>query len=70
MTAKTRFYPGDRVQLNILGVKRSPRMSSRVGTVMGILSRQCVVHFDGNKTFTTLHDTYLERVPDGGPGDE
>lgn len=57
------FAAGDRVSLNELGRARSPKMRSLTGTVISISGRRYHVVFDGNKTFTRLHESYLQPAP-------
>ena len=54
------FSIGDRVALSQLGRARSPKMRSRVGTVVGVAGRRLHVLFDGNKSFSRMHESYLE----------
>ena len=57
------FPIGARVRFNELGAARSPKMSSRVGTVVKAASSNGVrVVFDGTKTINTIHRSYLELV--------
>jgi hypothetical protein len=54
---------GDRVRLSELGTARSPKIKVRVGVVVALSRlRHNSVHvlFDGNKTATRLHRSYLE----------
>jgi hypothetical protein len=55
------FKIGDRVRLNELGNSRSPRLKGQVGAVVLVRSRYSVdVLFDGNKTPTAIHCSYIE----------
>lgn len=55
------FKVGDRVRLNERGKSRSPRVKGHVGTVVDIKSRFAVlVLFDGNKSPTGIHCSYVE----------
>ena len=57
------FPIGARVRFNKLGAARSPKMSSRVGTVVKAAGSNGVrVFFDGTKTINTIHRSYLELV--------
>jgi hypothetical protein len=47
-----------------VGKKQKPQHARRAGTVSGVSGYQCFVRFDGNKDHTTLHDSYLEHVPE------
>ncbi len=59
------FPIGARVRFNKLGAARSPKMSSRVGTVVKAASSNGVrVVFDGTKTINTIHRSYLELAQD------
>jgi len=64
MVASSKFAPDDRVRLSALGCERSPKIRGQAGTVLKVRGHQCDVLFDGNKTFTTLHETYLEPLQD------
>ncbi len=59
------FPIGARVRFNKLGAACSPKMSSRVGTVVKAASSNGVrVVFDGAKTINTIHRSYLELEED------
>jgi len=59
---KRKIAVGDRVTLSALGRERNPRVRWQAGTVLRVLAYQCDVLFDCNRSFTTLHVTYLEPV--------
>ena len=64
------FQVGDRVRLNDLGISRSPYIKVRVGVVIAmprLTSNAIGVLFDGNKTVTTLHRSYLQLEHATGP---
>jgi hypothetical protein len=55
------FRVGQRVRLNELGIARTPRSSPRTGTVVGLPTASSIaILFDGNKTPTKLHRSYVE----------
>jgi hypothetical protein len=63
MPSESAFQIGNRVRLSKLGIGRSPKIKGRVGVVVALprLGRDAIgVLFDGNKTVTTLHRSYLE----------
>jgi hypothetical protein len=63
MPSESTFQIGDRVRLTELGIGRSPKIKARAGVVIALprLGRDAIrVLFDGNKTVTTLHRSYLE----------
>ena len=64
MAPLSRFAPQDRVTLSALGRERSPRIKACAGTIQKVLGTHCDVLFDGNRTITTLHETYLEALQD------
>ena len=66
---KKKIIAGDRVQLSALGRERCPRVRWQAGTVLRVLAYQCDVLFDSNKTFTTVHVTYLELLTENGGRD-
>jgi hypothetical protein len=56
---------GDRVRLSELGMSRSPKSESHVGTVVGVPDptkggETIQVLFDGNKLPTAVHQSYIE----------
>ena len=56
------FYEiGDRVKLSQFGKSRSPK-SAEFGVVVSVrrAGRSVVVRFDGNKTSTPIHASYIE----------
>jgi hypothetical protein len=57
------FNPGDRVQLNKLGISRSPKTKVRTGVVaMPMLAGSATISilFDGNKRPTRVHCSYVD----------
>jgi hypothetical protein len=63
MSRERDFLVGDRVRLSELGIARSPKIKARSGVVVALprLNGNAIgVLFDGNKTVTTLHRSYLE----------
>lgn len=58
------FSIGDRVQISKLGASRCPRLAGRAGVIVGrsIYTHSVSVQFDGNKTKSTFHQDYLQRV--------
>jgi hypothetical protein len=58
------FQVGDRVKLSELGKSRRPRAASEFGTVFAAPRGKASVwvRFDGNKSPTPLHTSYIERV--------
>ena len=56
------YTVGVRVKLSALGKERCPRLSNKTGTLVGrgIYANSMVVVFDGNRTSSTIHVTYLE----------
>jgi ribosomal protein L21E len=58
------FKVGDRVKMSALGSDRSPQLSGKVGTVIGVRrnSSSVFIRFDGNKTPTTIHRDYVDRI--------
>ena len=55
------FKVGDRVRLSAIGLERSPRMKSAVGTVVGITGTGNAyrVLFDEKKLAVLLHKSYI-----------
>ncbi|XIA64322.1 hypothetical protein ACFIOY_36455 [Bradyrhizobium sp. TZ2] len=55
---------GDRLQLSALGSERCPRLAGKIGTVKGFIqhSNTISVHFDGNKSSTSIHRNYIELI--------
>lgn len=56
---------GARVKMSALGVERSPRLVDKIGTVVrarGGRYNSLSVHFDGNKSITSLHPDYVEPL--------
>lgn len=71
MQGEKDFEIGDRVRLNELGTSRSPRIHARLGRVIavsGLKSNAIHVLFDGNKTATRVHRSYLELDESKGAG--
>jgi|EndMetStandDraft_4_1072995.scaffolds.fasta_scaffold1400798_1 ribosomal protein L21E len=58
------FSIGDRVQISELGASRCPRLAGRAGVIVGrsIYRHSVSVQFDGNKTKSTFHQDYLQRI--------
>lgn len=58
------FSIGDRVQISKLGASRCPRLAGRAGVIVGrsIYAHSVSVQFDGNKTKSTFHQDYLQRI--------
>jgi hypothetical protein len=63
------FKVRDRFRMSILGARRCQRQSAKVGIVTSIIenSYTVCVRFDGNKTPTTLHRDYIERMASNTP---
>jgi hypothetical protein len=61
---KSDFCIGDRVQISTLGASRCPRLSNKIGTIVGrsIYVNSVSVLFDGNKSSSTFHWDYLEAI--------
>jgi hypothetical protein len=59
--AQLAFKIGRRVRLSKLGRRRCPRLADRPGTVVGYsrFNSAVKVIFDGNKSATSLHASYL-----------
>jgi hypothetical protein len=55
---------GDRVQITKLGASRCPRLAGRAGIIVGrsIYANSVSVRFDCNKTKSTIHRDYLQRI--------
>jgi hypothetical protein len=59
------FRVGQRVRFSELGLSRSPKSTSRLGTVVGLPGASTVdVLLDGNKRPTKLHRSYVELEDD------
>jgi len=61
------FRVGDRVKLSKLGEQRSPRKSSKLGTVVSLKLHKSgpasvLVLFNGRKEPSRLHWTYIEAI--------
>ena len=58
------FSIGDRVQISKLGASSCPRLAGRAGVIVGrsIYTHSVSVQFDGNKTKSTFHQDYLQRI--------
>jgi hypothetical protein len=59
---------GMRCRLSTLGLKNMPRQTQHDCTVVGVgrTRNQVRVRFDGYKSATTLHRSYLEEIPQCG----
>jgi ribosomal protein L21E len=55
---------GDRVQISTPGASRRPRLAGKAGTIVGrsVYANSVSVRFDGNKTTSTFHRDYLQRI--------
>jgi len=62
MFAQPAFKIGERVRLSELGLQKLRRMRNRPGIVVGYTRNPTAVSikFDGNKSSTSLHTSYLE----------
>jgi hypothetical protein len=62
------FQVSDRVRLSKLGEERSPRMETKVGTIVSLKKRHksgsggVLVLFDDRKKPTRLHWSYVEPI--------
>lgn len=58
------FEAGTRCRLNELGRQRSPKLATKVGTVLRRArnTRQYHILWDGSVTSVTLHRTYIEQL--------
>ena len=65
-TAQLAFKVGERVRLSERGRQRFRRLSDVAATVVGYsrISSAVNVIFDGNKSSTSLHTSYLVAEPD------
>lgn len=55
------FRVGQRVRLSDLGIARTPKCTTWIGTVVGLPAASTVdILFDGNKRPTKLHRSYVE----------
>lgn len=63
--SKDNLKLGQRCRLNQLGRERSPRLSHGLGTVVGVDRSSIRVIFDGRKSITSLHKTYVEGAEEG-----
>ena len=63
--------PETRVRMTALGAARCPNLAGREGVVVGSGRYRSTVRvmFDGFRSATSLHNTYIEPVPaEGTPG--
>ncbi len=59
-----RLSPPTRIRMSALGAVRCPNLAGREGTVIGTGRYRSTVRviFDGFRSATTLHSTYIEPV--------
>jgi hypothetical protein len=62
--SEQRFSPSTRIRLTALGALRCPNLAGREGTVIGTGRYRSTVRviFDGFRSATSLHSTYIEPV--------
>ena len=58
------FGIGDRVKMSALGAARCPRLAFKSGTIIGFTkyNGSLTVRFDGNRSATSIHRTYLQQM--------
>ena len=58
------FGIGDRVKMSALGAARCPRLALKTGTIVGLsqYNGSVTVRFDGNRSTTSIHRTYLQPM--------
>jgi hypothetical protein len=55
---------GDRVRMSALGGARCPKLALKSGTIVGLTqyNGSITVRFDGNRSTTSIHRTYLQPL--------